>query len=312
MTISQKITLVFSCCISLSFHAQTVNYLWQNDIYECDSKDNLSCLKFVNNQTIVAQSWDELAQPLFWKKIMLLPPDSCVINIGSTRQIVQVFSVKDWEGKSDEQKTFYRDSVRKSNQLLDDEHIYMTRGKNDFYRFDQVIPTITRGVEVFSEQGVDPWYAQSILLIESPGALAKSTVGAYGPFQLMKGVAINMGLTVNGYTDDRKDFDKSAQAASRLINTICIPEAKRILDQESISYNTTDLWFRLFVLHIYHAGAGNVQKVVKAIAPTQGGQDLITKMWQTKAGGFGNASQNYSQIALASLIVLNETINNAN
>ena len=189
-----------------------------------------------------------------------------------------------------------------------EEKVFMTTGKNDFYHFNAVIPSISKGIEVFNQNGVDPWYAQAILMIESPGKLAKSNVGAYGPFQLMKAVAIKQGLTVNGAIDERKDFEKSAWAAGKLIKNICIPEAKRILNGHNLSYNENDLWFRLFVLHIYHAGSGNVSQVVNAIQPTQGGQDLITQMWQTKAGRFGNASQNYSQLALASFLVLNEML----
>jgi hypothetical protein len=117
-----------------------------------------------------------------------------------------------------------------------------------------------------------------------------------------------MGLTVNKSVDERADFDKSAWGASELLKRICIPEAKRILDARNINYNQTDLWFRLFVMHIYHAGAGNVSKVIEAINPTEGGQQLITKMWQTKAGGFGNASQNYSQVVLAALLTLDDIL----
>jgi len=55
------------------------------------------------------------------------------------------------------------------------------------------------------------------LLIESPNKLQKSFVGAYGSFQLMKNVAIQIGLKVNGYVDEREDFNKSAWVASQLI-----------------------------------------------------------------------------------------------
>jgi hypothetical protein len=180
--------------------------------------------------------------------------------------------------------------------------------KNHFYRFHAVMPQITRGIEGFANNVVDPWYAQAILLIESPGQLVKSTAGAYGPFQLMKNVAINQGLTVNNSVDERGDFDKSAWAASQLLKKICIPEARRILQAKNLDYQENDLWFRLFVMHIYHAGASNVAKVVDAINPTQGGQQLIQNMWQTKAGGFGNASQNYSQVVLAALLTLDKIL----
>ncbi len=42
---------------------------------------------------------------------------------------------------------------------------------------------ISRGIEQFIINDTDPWYAQAILMIESPGKLAYSNAGAYGPFQ---------------------------------------------------------------------------------------------------------------------------------
>lgn len=265
-------------------------------------------LFYVNNIQLFEQEWDHLAHPVFWKTIMKLSPDSCVINIGATRQIVKAMSIKSWDIRSDDQKEVYRDSVRTAMGLTSADKIYMTTGKNDFYTFDDVLPTISRGVEVFKQQDVDPWYAQAILMIESPGRLAKSNVGAYGSFQLMASVARAQGLTVNKYTDDRKDFVKSAIGASNLIARVCIPEAKVILNKHGVSYNENDLWFRLFVLHIYHAGAGNVAGVINKIAPKEGGMQLIQTMWITENGSFRNASQNYTQLALAAMLIFEDML----
>mgnify|MGYP003655189648 FL=1 len=70
-----------------------------------------------------------------------------------------------------------------------------------------------------------------------------------------------------------------------------------------------ELWFRLLVLHIYHAGAGNVNNVmVNVVKPSCGCKSVITTIWQSSYGKFGNSSQNYSQLALASLFVLEEFI----
>src|SRR5690554_3890534 len=265
-------------------------------------------LHYVSNIQLFEQEWNELAHPIFWKTIMTLSPDSCVINIGATRQIVEITSLKNWDAKTNPEKDAYRDSLRAHFNLDSAAKIYMTTGKRDFYSFDGVLPTISRGVEVFRQQDVDPWYAQAILMIESPGRLAKSNVGAYGSFQLMASVARAQGLTVNKYTDERKDFEKSAIGASRLIANVCIPEAKEILDKKGISYQENDLWFRLFVMHVYHAGAGNVSGVINKINPTQGGMELIKTMWITENGSFRNASQNYTQIALAAMLVFEDML----
>ena len=47
--------------------------------------------------------------------------------------------------------------------------LYITTGKK-FYQIEEVIPSIASAIEIFYANGVDPWYAQSILLIESPAA----------------------------------------------------------------------------------------------------------------------------------------------
>ena len=258
--------------------------------------------------SIYEGEWDCLPQPLFWKEIMLLSPDSCLINIAEDRTVLERKLFDDWMDQTPDEKQVYKDSLRKAYNLSENTQINVTTGKNDFYRFDDVYASLIKGREAFVTHGVDPWFAQAILLIESPGQLKRSHVGAYGAFQLMPGVARSQGLVVNKHLDERTDFDKSAMGSARLISRICIPEAKKILDAHNLSYNEQDMWFRLFVLHVYHAGAYNVKAVVDKINPTKGGQELITEMWRTKAASFGNSSQNYSQLALASHLVLNDIV----
>lgn len=252
--------------------------------------------------------WDILPQAQFWKQIMTLSPDSILINVASTRQIIEKMSLRDWNKKTEEEKSHYRAEARNNLGLSEQERIYVTCGKNDFYKFKEVYPQLSKGVAAFERYEVDPWYAQAILLIESPGQLKKSISGAYGAFQLMPDVARAQGLTVNSQMDERKDFDRCAYGAARLINKICIPEAKRILDRHQLTYNENDLWFRLFVLHVYHAGAGNVSAVMNKIQPKEGSQEVIKSMWQNTASGFGNNSQNYSQLALAAQLVLHDMV----
>ena len=264
--------------------------------------------KFIVSEALYTEGWDTLAQPNFWRALMKMEKDSGIINIGSTREIIERVAIDEWDLFSDEEKSDYRDSVRVHHQLPEDEHIYLTSGKKHFYDFDKVMPSIGRGIEVFEENNVDGFYAQAILLIESPNKLQKSQVGAYGSFQLMRKVAIKMGLRVSGGIDERKDFDKSAWAAAKLIKTVCIPETNKILFEYGLNYNPEDIWYRLLVLHVYHAGAGNVKRAIRNIEFPCDDRSLITTLWQTEAGGFRNASQNYSQLALASLMELDELL----
>lgn len=259
-------------------------------------------------EALFEDRWDVLAQPQFWKQIMLLAPDSCLVNDASTRQVLKKMSLKDWNRQTEAQKDSTRALLRAQHGLDASARIYVTSGKNDFYKFNEVYPQLSKGVAAFERYGVDPWYAQAILLIECPGQMKKSISGAYGAFQLMPDVARAAGLTVNGSVDERKDFDRCAYGSARLISKVCIPEAKRILERHQLSYNENDLWFRLFVLHVYHAGSMNVAAVINKIQPTVGSQQLILDMWQNTAGGFGNNSQNYTQLALAAQLILHEMV----
>lgn len=259
-------------------------------------------------EALFEDRWDQLPQAQFWKKIMLLAPDSCLVNVAATRQVLAKMSNRDWNLQTEAQKDSTRQALRVAYGLPSTERIYVTTGKNDFYKFNEVYPSLSKGVSAFERFGVDPWYAQAILLIESPAQMRKSSTGAYGAFQLMPSVARSQGLTVNDQVDERKDFDRSAYGAAQLIRKICIPEAKKILAAHQITYNETDLWFRLFVLHVYHAGAMNVAAVVNKIQPTEGSQELIKAMWQNSAAGFGNNSQNYTQLALAAQLILHDMV----
>lgn len=262
--------------------------------------DGVTSMNFINDSNLYLEGWNNLPQTQFWQQVMGLSPDSAIVNLAATRQIYETISVKAWRKLSDREKNNYRDSIRHANHLSETASIYFTIGKKDFYKFKKVMPTIDKSIAVFSENCVDPWYAQAILLIESPGKThIKSSVGANGPFQLMKSVARMQGLTVNKYVDERTDIEKAALGASRLITRICIPKVKIMLDSVKLPYKETDLWFRLLVLHAYHAGAGNLRGVILKINPCDGGIDLMQKVWKTTYRGFQNASQNYSQLALA-------------
>ena len=300
------ILLGFGLVISGTISAQTSNWEDEKIAIHDGAQEHI----IMGPKGIHAAKWDQLNHPYFWQQIMVLSPDSVLVNVGSTRQIVAKMANKDWHTQTEEQKSAFKDSVRLALGLCPDERINVTTGKNDFYRFDLVFESIPKGVMAFEENGVDPWYAQSILLIESPGRIQKSSVGAYGPFQLMPGVARSMGLTVNKTVDERKDFMRSAFAASQLLKRICIPSARQIAEGAGLTVDESAIWFRLLVMHVYHAGALNVKAVVNAVGPVASGEELIQQMWVTTAASFGNASQNYSQLTLAAHIQLEQILRN--
>lgn len=263
---------------------------------------------FIFDTQLYKHNCDTISNVVFWRQVMKLDKDSAYINIASNRQIVDKMAAKDWNNWSDSIKEQYRDSIRVAYHLADSARILVTTGKSFFYNFDNAYTHFDRGIKAFIENGVDPWYAQAILLIESPNKLQKSNAGAYGSFQLMKDVARLFGLKVNKHVDERANFERSAYAASSLIKVICIPKTKQILDSLHITYNETDLWFRLLVMHSYHAGAGNVKKALYNFMPTQGDMSLIYTLWHTETKHFKSASQNYSQLVLAAMLEMNERL----
>lgn len=266
-------------------------------------------LHFLQDSTMHTQGWDTLPQAVFWKDVINMTSDTCIVNISYCRKPINRVNRSVWMSQTEPEKLCYKDSLCRIYDVESADHLFVTAGKGEFYEVKKVLPIISRAITAFEKNNCDPWYAQAIMLIESPGKLkSKSSVGANGPFQLMRSVAIRYGLKVNKYVDERSDIDKSAKAASSLIKTSCIPYIKKFLDEKGVAYSESDLWFRLLVLHAYHAGPGNVHCVIDAINPTEGGVQLFQKIWQTTCGGFKNESQNYSQIALASLINFNSLI----
>ena len=295
-------------CFSSTMKGETVGVTQVVTKTVITSKDTLR-LHFLRDSALYKEGWDTLAQARFWRNVISMTSDSCIINVASCRKPVEVVSRQIWMNQTESQKNFFKDSVCTVNCLDSATNLYVTAGKGEFYEVKKTLEDISKAITVFEEQDCDPWYAQAILLIESPGKKkAKSYVGAGGPFQLMKSVAKRYGLRINKYQDERSDLTKSAKVAAKLLKVGCIANVKKYLDARGIVYKETDIWFRLLVLHAYHAGAGNVHCVINSLNPSKGGVDLFLQIWQTTCGGFKNESQNYSQIALASLINFDELV----
>jgi len=285
-----------------------------------ESASRLHKIQFVNpqtgsNQTILVDSgmfefgWNRLPQVNFWKSLMDIKWDSSIISVAETREILQYVSTRTWNSKPNFEKEYLKDSIKQIKGFSSETKLLQTTGRAGAYPIDEVLDHITKGIEVFEQNEVDPFYAQAILLIESPGRLTgRSPVGAYGPFQLMPFVGKQYGLKVGGANDERADLERSAYAAAMLVKKACIPMAEKMLQNRMICYSTDEIWFKMLVMHIYHAGAGNVIAALDQINPVDGGMGLIQQLWRTEAGGFKNASQNYSQIALAANIRLAEEI----
>jgi len=285
----------------------TGSYSLRDEVIIVPNKVTTANSDFIYNTQMYNLGCDTLSNVIFWRNIMRLHKDTALLNLPENRKVLYKVAIRKWDSLSTEQKTAFKDSLRTAHCLSDSARILLTNGKSFFYDFDKASANFHKGINDFIDNGVDPWYAQSILLIESPNKLQKSNAGAYGSFQLMKDVARLFGLKVNKTIDERADFDRSAYAASSLIKKICIPKTKQILDSLGIKdYKETDLWFRLLVMHSYHAGAGNVKKALYSFRPTEGNMNLIYTLWNTETKHFRSASQNYSQLVLAAMLEVHE------
>ncbi len=277
-------------------------------IYDITPSREISPQPFVYESRIRKEGWDTLTQIIFWRKVMRTPPEYGYVSLASNRKVLAHIKSDYYDDLNYQQKRALKDSVRRYYKLPVGEMVYVTYGRSDFYQIREAMPNIHKAVPLFEAEGVPAWYAQSILLIESPGKDQMSSTGAYGPFQLMKSVAIEQGLKVNSKVDERVNFEKAARASAKLIRNVCIPKTRAMLQQQGIAYQETDLWFRLLVLHVYHAGSGNVSGALRKCKTRVGGPELIQELWYTKYRGFGNASQNYSQVALAAYLELESII----
>ena len=297
------VTLSFYYCFPVS---SQIN--WKDQVIEVGFFNDTSTYCFISDTSLYNEGWYLLPQVRFWRMVVNLDPEYSLLNIANTREVLSSLQTWSYDDLSLKSRKYYKDSVRVRFGLTPRTKLWVTQGRKDYYKISKILPDIHRAISIFLEENTDPWYAQSILLIESPGEMRISPVGAKGPFQLMGEVALSVGLEVNDRIDERQYFGPSARGAARYINLVCIPAARQIMESHNISYRENELWFRLFVLHVYHAGPNNMRRVMRYKKPDRGGMELIQELWQTNYRSFGNASQNYSQITLAALLELEQIV----
>ncbi len=257
-------------------------------------------LEYLNIPCITGEGWDTLPEVKFWRKVISTDKDSSVANVFATRQVLELLPQKDIERYTRTELDSLRKVLAIKYGLPEDTRILFTSGKKWFYTYDNVSLKMGRALQIFDSLGVDPFYAQMVLLIESPASnRARSHAGAYGNFQLMPFVARSYGLTVTKYVDERENFDRSAYAAAMLIKNVCVPYARQWCNDRNFSVDERATWFKLLALHNYNAGAYTVKSAMYALPPATAEKEIIKTMWHTSAGNFRNEAQNYSQLALA-------------
>ena len=72
----------FLLVLLVTFPACSQITSWDDEMVEVIKPDQSGIL--MNAKPLFDLSWNTLPQPNFWKEIMLLSPDSCLINVASS------------------------------------------------------------------------------------------------------------------------------------------------------------------------------------------------------------------------------------
>jgi hypothetical protein len=94
--------LIISSLNTISLFAQPLNN-WANEKIMVKKEKNVSTI--MHAESIFQDRWDMQPQPQFWKQIMLLSPDSCLVNVASNRVVLKKMSIKDWNAQTEELKS---------------------------------------------------------------------------------------------------------------------------------------------------------------------------------------------------------------
>jgi hypothetical protein len=99
-------------------------------------------MHFLRDPSFFAQGWHTLPQVSFWKQVINMSGDSCIVNIASCRKPVGRVSREVWMGQTESEKVCYKDSVCTSHCLEPGSAIFVTAGKGEFYEVKKTLPVV--------------------------------------------------------------------------------------------------------------------------------------------------------------------------
>lgn len=94
-------------CFSSTMKGETVGVTQVVTKTVITSKDTLR-LHFLRDSALYKEGWDTLAQARFWRNVISMTSDSCIINVASCRKPVEVVSRQIWMNQTESQKNFSR------------------------------------------------------------------------------------------------------------------------------------------------------------------------------------------------------------
>src|SRR5688572_26342553 len=63
---------------------------------------------FIKNESLYHEGWDTLAQPIFWKQVIRLTSDTCLVNVAYCRKPVDKVSRTEWMNLTEDQKKKFK------------------------------------------------------------------------------------------------------------------------------------------------------------------------------------------------------------
>ncbi len=106
---------LFFCLFFAPIYAQVPVDNWDDEMIEVLDLKHAGVL--MTTKPIYDDKWNKLEQPIFWKKIMFLSKDSCLINIAASRKVLLKLTVKEWKKKTKAKQLLFKDSLRKVHKL---------------------------------------------------------------------------------------------------------------------------------------------------------------------------------------------------
>ncbi len=183
---------------------------------------------------------DSLIHALYEKNSLPKSDDLTAINNYTKQGFKDLFS-----------KFNYNTSIPYSNQVNPHAEMYMQEylQKHSKYLYQlrsTAIPYFNIIENIFKGYGLPPEMKYLAVIESGLKTNTTSWVGAAGPWQFMPETAIEFGLVVNKYQDDRRDYFKSTRAAALMLLNL---------------YAQYHDW--LLVIAAYNGGSGRVNSAIK-------------------------------------------------
>ena len=100
----KKLGIGMLLLLALNVNAQTEfdKHLIEVTLHE---QDTLT-MNFVKTPDLFNERWDTLAQPSFWKFVMKMSPQTSILNVASTRQVLELQPLAKWNEQTDDEKQY--------------------------------------------------------------------------------------------------------------------------------------------------------------------------------------------------------------